>query len=1084
MGSDKGRVSYDSRRQYRGVVAQMGRVTVEADPNEASLIASEEQRIEARDFVGPSGTPDDGFKVLQGLALNAALPYDFKVTAGTMYVGGERAYVFPSHLEERDHQAFFWYSQQPDWIDGSDDPTYYSPQSPVPGGLKNEFIYLYLEEAEVSGVEDSALVDVALDGPDTGQRTRLLQRVKRLGTSQDKCLDATHEVAMGPWANDGLRFDEASMRLQSLTTLKVGFTDSGSTTPALCEPAAQGGYSGTDNQLIRVRVASFDAEARRVSLLWGYDNASALYRIDTQTGSPVVTLQQAPVDRHHWPRAGQSVEVLKLAAQLYTGTGSVTGDEMSAGDYLASPTGTLMAVASAFDPDNLKLTLDNPLLFATGSADLPFAFLRVWEEKIDNIQLASPVTLTGTGVTVTLDTLNTGANLHPGDYWLIGLRPGQPALVYPERIKDFPQAPDGPRRWACPLAVVNWTPNHDLNVVNDCRNKFDNLVDLTNRLPTAAGAWTKITSIGWPNDQPITMQAFNAGLQVFTSAAIDGASVNDNTFRVELDLVSGSGGSAAGASPFFHSAQQVRGVFSTLVGLGHTSFKFQPEPTVDDSEFTAWLTAQAALDQRIPPPHAPGIRCRVVLEGDDILDLKGGPLDADTFGVLKQAGARRYTDLQFDSGDGTKGGRLYSWFFLTKPATVTIQPTGSVPGPVNAITFTFSKPMDPTTLIPANITVTSPPTGAVLGRVRVTGASSAVFEPVDSSGNPIPFPGPPSGAAEVTYTVNIDGSKVLDDFGMQLDGTGAGVPGTPFTGQFKIAVVTKVQGITPVGNVAPDPVPPAVVVTFTNDIQFPVPSTAFLVTDAALKNVPGAISWTAANPNQLTFTPTSSFTFPAPKDPALAPSVFNVTLHGSQILDTNNQPIDGGGGIGTDFTSSFAIFSLTLVHRVIPLNGSNFYNGSGPTVVEVTFTQPMNGITIDSNSVKATQTSPLPTADQPGTVTNDSSTKITFTRAGGRFPGAGLVDFTYEVRLNGSLIKDANGGRLVGNEGNGGVGTDYVSYFNVNKHKIHKDDAPITPPGLATRRRTRRAAGGGTTTSGKTFIRGNERPDVGLQAPQ
>jgi hypothetical protein len=42
-----------------------------------------------------------------------------------------------------------------------------------------------------------------------------------------------------------------------------------------------------------------------------------------------------------------------------------------------------------------------------------------------------------------------------------------------------PQPPDGPRRWACPLAVIDWLRG----TVTDCRSIFDNLVTLTARKP-------------------------------------------------------------------------------------------------------------------------------------------------------------------------------------------------------------------------------------------------------------------------------------------------------------------------------------------------------------------------------------------------------------------------------------------------------------------------------------------------------------------------------------------------------------------------------------------------------------------------
>src|SRR5215467_5914139 len=88
MASDIARLSYDARQQYRSVVMQQGRVTLEADWNEAEDIAGEELRKEALDIVGPSGTPDNGYQIIPGPG------FDFSVRHGTMYVGGERAYLF------------------------------------------------------------------------------------------------------------------------------------------------------------------------------------------------------------------------------------------------------------------------------------------------------------------------------------------------------------------------------------------------------------------------------------------------------------------------------------------------------------------------------------------------------------------------------------------------------------------------------------------------------------------------------------------------------------------------------------------------------------------------------------------------------------------------------------------------------------------------------------------------------------------------------------------------------------------------------------------------------------------------------
>src|SRR3954451_5519856 len=263
MGSDRARISYDERRQWRSVVAQQGRVTLEADVNEASQIAAEEQRHEALDFVGPAGTPDNGYEMGPASGASTA-QFDFGVGPGTMYVGGERSYLY----EPID------YSTQPEWLHHSGDPEWLDPDQEPAGD--QELVYLSLREQEVGAVEDTPLREVALGGPDTAQRNRLIQRVKRLPTASRKCSDLGDAEAI--WAAEGLHFDPDTMRLESSATLQVSFpTTGGGGDP--CEPAAQGGYPGADNQLIRVQVSAWNAKTQRGRLVWGLDDASFLYRV-------------------------------------------------------------------------------------------------------------------------------------------------------------------------------------------------------------------------------------------------------------------------------------------------------------------------------------------------------------------------------------------------------------------------------------------------------------------------------------------------------------------------------------------------------------------------------------------------------------------------------------------------------------------------------------------------------------------------------------------------------------------------------------------------------------------------------------
>ena len=468
MASDRARVSYDERQQYRSVVMQQGRVTLEADWNEAGDIASEELRKETLDIVGPSGTPDNGYQITLGTG------FDFSIGHGTMYVGGERVCLFdPTQTVPPGTELL--YSQQDqalqpahpsEWLDAITDPDWFDLSSGAPPSP--EIVYLQLREQEISAVEDSDLKDVALGGPDTAQRTRLVQHIVRRPGSD--CIKSFFDTY---WINQGLRFDSASMRLLSDGRLQVGF--SGQTPPpGPCQPQAQGGYLGADNQLIRVQIstphnpklsnsgASQAASPR--TILWGFDDSSFLYRVDVANPT-TLHLQSAPVDAFHYPRAGQAVEVLLSAVQLTNG------------EYAAAPTGFVTTVAQAYNPDTQTVVLTDPipLIYGDGTKNNPSparVFLRIWEQQLP-FTPAVPVVLGSTGVQVTL-TLSEGTVFHLGDFWMFAVRPSTPQRVYPERLLTVAQPPSGPREWVCPLGVIVWS-SFAPSTVRDCRHFFSAL---------------------------------------------------------------------------------------------------------------------------------------------------------------------------------------------------------------------------------------------------------------------------------------------------------------------------------------------------------------------------------------------------------------------------------------------------------------------------------------------------------------------------------------------------------------------------------------------------------------------------------
>lgn len=445
MSADRARLTYTAARKYREVISQQGRVTLEADQNESVRLSSETVRQHALDFVGPWGTPDDGYKC--GIAGN-----DLIVGPGTMFVGGNRVTA----------EQPIVYSSQSEWLDRAlPQPWTQEPFRPINTIATKQHIVLVLREQEIGAEEDPALREVALGGPDTAARTRLLQRVMLVDTAAETCAEASKSTT-DHFASIGLEHNQQTAALEPYARLKVGLV-TGSAPTTACDPPAASGYLGADNQLIRIQLVAYDPATRRGTLLWSYNNASSLFR-GRAVEANLVELERQPISEEHRPRAGQVVQVLLPAADLGEGA-------------LASAlTGHYAKLTAPYQAETRRVPLPANLPTILQAPQAPLLFLRLWEDQVD-FQIGTAVELAGTGLEVTISSTS-GSSLHVGDYWSIAARPQTPNAVYPERYRSAPQPPDGPRMWACPLAVAA-----SGGEFKDCRLPFDNLPELTARQP-------------------------------------------------------------------------------------------------------------------------------------------------------------------------------------------------------------------------------------------------------------------------------------------------------------------------------------------------------------------------------------------------------------------------------------------------------------------------------------------------------------------------------------------------------------------------------------------------------------------------
>lgn len=481
---DTSRSAFDDRKQYTRVHMQQGRVLVDDDWNEAAAIAADDQRRTRVDVIGPAGSPDSGFRIeaLAG-AIAAGDPVDFRIRAGTFYLGGLRLEL--GHDETLRNQA--------DWLRVS------ASLPPRPVAQRLDLVYLEACEQTVTAAEDAELLEAALGGPDTTTRLRVVRRVGVVPDVGVVGCAAAWQIARAAWTAAGQGTMDADHELVSDARLGVTFVP-GAPPADLCAPTVAGGYLGAENQAIRVELLGPN------TLTWGFDNAAPVYRVALSSAGARVTLLTPPRDEMHWPLAGQIVEIIPWGSLLPNG------------EQAAERQGHFARVLTSFDPDQgffeidvaapnvvaasvqppvpggqtwgfgeeWKSRADRPALEAGGS----YAYLRVWNRGVPAPGAPPPtaavpylpgaaLTLGGTGVAVTI----TGNARRAGDHWIIAARPRTPDQVVPWELRALGgRAAHGVRRFRAPLGIIRWTPAAAntliAEVVHDCRLPFHPLTRL------------------------------------------------------------------------------------------------------------------------------------------------------------------------------------------------------------------------------------------------------------------------------------------------------------------------------------------------------------------------------------------------------------------------------------------------------------------------------------------------------------------------------------------------------------------------------------------------------------------------------
>ena len=508
MKGDFSRDTFDPRKHYSRVSMQQGRVQLDADWNEQTAILLYHLRTLARDLIGPAGGPSDslGFEIRVGNQRTSSRRRDLTISPGRYYVDGimcenltargrivtggvyqtlpqatavdsltvaankpasnlnmvETAPRTDLNLVETNIQRDLTLEALGlSYFDQSDYPV--DPEFQIPDNL---LAVLDVWERHICSLEDPDIREIALGGPDTAARARVVWQVKLVPI--DNVVDVKdltcENFAESKFWQDWLRQHQPRSLLRARA-----YVPEPSEQPCIVSPSAR--YRGAENQLYRVEVHRGSA-AGDPTFKWSRENGSVVFAIQSIDGKRV-TLESLGPDERFGLEVGDWVEVVD---DDYTLLGK------------ADP---LLRIES-IEPDTVVVTLSDLPQNNVGEHPQKHPMLRRWDQQAGDSQTGG-LTLANDNAMKIISDLNMWLNLEDGvqiqfranatyrsgDYWLIPARTESGDVDWPGP-PDNPQpvAPLGIEHHYAPLALVSFdeavTGNKPFRII-DLRHRFNSL---------------------------------------------------------------------------------------------------------------------------------------------------------------------------------------------------------------------------------------------------------------------------------------------------------------------------------------------------------------------------------------------------------------------------------------------------------------------------------------------------------------------------------------------------------------------------------------------------------------------------------
>jgi hypothetical protein len=424
MKGDFTRDTFDPANHFSRVLMQQGRVQLDADWNEQASILLHYLQALAADLIGPFGGP----ALHCGFALTAK-DTDFTIGMGHYYVDGIL-------IENGRDWTYF---HQPDYP--------LLPESKL--SSKMYLAYLDIWERHITALEESAIREVALGGPDTATRAKVVWQLKVTDKQPDGKSDLPAVLqpkdVVKRWP-DWTQAWNAQAACQLRVRLQPAQTD---TDPCTMPPTSA--YRGQENQLYRVEIhAGGTLKDDQPTFKWSRDNGSnvAAWLGKTEDGGLIVS-------NAYGFAAGQWIEITGDADDLLGQPGKFNRIVRVEGDAL------YLAENEAFDKKTPKK-------------------VRRWDQnETEDIRLkhgAMPITEAHwidleNGIQVQF---LPGGAYRTGDYWLIPARAATGTIEW----SGDARTPFGIVHHYAPVWIVTVAADGTvvLNAGNDLRAKFSAMI--------------------------------------------------------------------------------------------------------------------------------------------------------------------------------------------------------------------------------------------------------------------------------------------------------------------------------------------------------------------------------------------------------------------------------------------------------------------------------------------------------------------------------------------------------------------------------------------------------------------------------